>query len=136
MERQEAEGSLPCICYSWDSETQGATVGFPAEAWAPPGYCLSISRPGREKEVRAFENANPIPHPPPPTNNFLYPGWANSDACRVDFSLWLPLRLSACLCGSSCPHSTEGSASLFHATDQKLVVGSMTDISQTRMPKK
>lgn len=96
--------------------------------------CLS---PGLEKkkELIAFENANPIPLPA--TKNFLCPGWANSDACHVDFSLCFPLRLSASLCSTpaACPHSTEGSASFFHATDQKPIAESLTDISQTRMPK-
>ena len=36
---------------------------------------------------------------------------------------------------AACSHSTEGSAGFFHATDQKAIVGSLTDISQTGMPK-
>lgn len=85
--------------------------GFHAESLAPPGHCVSISRFGKEKKKNSQHLKMLIPflslHPPhSPTNNFLCPGWANSDACHVDFSLCIPLRLSASLCSSSCSMST------------------------------
>lgn len=64
-----------------------------------PGYCVSISRSGRKKAIWKY-------NPPTPANHFLFPGWVNSDACRVDFSLWLLLCLPASLCSSFCSMST------------------------------
>lgn len=76
------------------------TGGSHPEPLASPCYCVSITRSGRKKKKNSEHLEMQIPFPP--TNNFRYPGWANSDACHVDFSLWLPLRLSASLCSSSC----------------------------------
>lgn len=94
--------------------------------------CLS---PGLEKELIAFENANSIPLP-----QLIISCVQVGQIVMLVMLTFLPptlfVSLSVQFPPAACPHSTEGSARLFHATDQKPVVGSLTDISQTRMPKK
>lgn len=82
------------------------TCGFHAESGSSRPLCVYLQVwEGKKKNSQHLKMLIPFLSPPP-TNNFLCPGCSNSDACHVDFSFCIPLRLSASLCSSSCSMST------------------------------
>lgn len=133
MERQEGEVPLELLTLTW-----ATNVWISRRIWLLQAIvCLSPGLGRKKKELTAFENANPIPLPP----QLIISCVQVVQIVMLVMLTFLSVSRSVCqpLCAvppAACPHSTEGSVGFFHATDQKPVVGSLTDISQSRMPKK